>query len=512
MTIYIERALCVPRDRLINADTRKRVKKENKKRSFRYDFAADTVFVKKYAADSEKITLAACVDFVTGLQRNKARVKGGLFFFTPNLKFNREPHVLPGPADLSGSSSDNGGDRYSSVILYGAHEGISIYNEQLSTVRCKTVSAFVLSPDCLREFVSIGKRVLESPDPVAAAATASPLAQTLNDLAEATKASVYTPNEYTVGSELAVQDYIGVTEPYIPKSLARIEPEVVVDTESGTKGLQIDIPVIPKDQLPFVSLITPTFCNENMFFLSVLSFLNQNYPRDKIEWLIVDDTPDSYGKSVKEVIPREDDRIHHFQINTPKRIPLGKKLNIGISKARGDYIVHFFDSVYYPADSILYRVSTLLQEIANKSNKLVVGTSTVGCYHIVRKDSFTYREHDKDGNFTILQEPSLAYHKNVWNFRHFSELVVEDNHKNVLGLIWLKNMTHFLLDLPYQPVCTRILTDIDATKQNMAKFGGTLEHSISGSESSLYSSFPIQIKEGLNLIYQGVMRNQSRIN
>lgn len=494
MVIYIERALCVPRDRLINADTRKRVKKENKKRSFRYDFSADTVFVKKYAADPSKITLAACVDFVTSLQRNKARVKGGLLFFTPNLKFNREPHVLPGPADLGESQE------YSSVILYGAHKSISVYNEQLSTVRCKTVSAFVLSPSYIREFVSIAKRILESP-----LNETNPLAQTLNELSEAVKVPVYTPNEYTVGSELAVQDYIGVSDSYTPTSLARIEP-VLVETESGAKGLQIDIPVIPKDQLPFVSLITPTFCNDNMFFLSVLSFLNQNYPRDKIEWLIVDDTPESYGKSVKEVIPREDDRIHHFQINTPKRIPLGKKLNIGISKARGDYIVHFFDSVYYPADSVLYRVSTLLQEITNKSNKLVVGTSTVGCYHIVRKDSFTYREHDKDGNFTILQEASLAYHKNVWNFRHFSELVVEDNHKNVLGLIWLKNMTHFLLDLPYQPVCTRILTDIDATKQNMAKFGGALDHSSNG---DLYSSFPLQIKEGLNLIYQGVMRDSN---
>jgi len=506
----IERALSIPYNALITSENRKAAKKANKKRKFSYDFSTPTVFIKQYASDHLKIQLAACVDFCISLKRNNVRLhlrdQGLILFFTWNLKFNRGPHTL-----FSGTDTDS--LNYSSLLLSGSPKSIAVHNENVSKIQCRTVNAFMLSNKYISKFITIGKRVLVAP---AEKTEESCLAQTLNLLATETDTCTFTENQNVIGSEMYIQDFVGtLSDPFKVTHIQAIKPNVNPETGSTYIDIPALLPVLTdstESEVPFVSLITPTFCNENLFFLTVMSFLAQTYPADRLEWLIIDDTPEAYGKSVKDILPREDDRIHHFQINTPKRIPLGKKLNIGIGKAKGDYIVHFFDSVYYPPESVMYRMATILDQIKQETNKFVVGSTSVGCYNILRKDSFTYSEYDLHKVHNVFQEASLAYPKNLWMYKHFSELIVEDNTKNVLSITWLKDLHHFMLDLPFTPVCVKLLTDLDASGASMAKFGktvsGTGNNGTNGSTGStcLYDSFPSQIKESILLIYQGLMR------
>ncbi len=54
-----------------------------------------------------------------------------------------------------------------------------------------------------------------------------------------------------------------------------------------------------KNIQPFVSICTPTF-NRRPFFESIIKCINhQTYPKDKMEWVIIDDGTDKIEELVK---------------------------------------------------------------------------------------------------------------------------------------------------------------------------------------------------------------------
>ena len=56
--------------------------------------------------------------------------------------------------------------------------------------------------------------------------------------------------------------------------------------------------------LPLVSVCTPTF-NRRTFILNMFEcFRTQDYPKSKIEWIIVDDGTDKIGDLIKADIPQ----------------------------------------------------------------------------------------------------------------------------------------------------------------------------------------------------------------
>ena len=46
---------------------------------------------------------------------------------------------------------------------------------------------------------------------------------------------------------------------------------------------------IYEEELPRVSIITPTYNKRKFFKLAIRNFQKADYPKDKIEWIIVDD-------------------------------------------------------------------------------------------------------------------------------------------------------------------------------------------------------------------------------
>ena len=73
-----------------------------------------------------------------------------------------------------------------------------------------------------------------------------------------------------------------------------------------------------KNDLPFVSVCTPTFNRRPFWPMCIKNFLNQDYPADKMEWIIIDDGTDSIEDLVK-AIPQ----VKYFKYDT--KMPLGKK-------------------------------------------------------------------------------------------------------------------------------------------------------------------------------------------
>jgi len=104
--------------------------------------------------------------------------------------------------------------------------------------------------------------------------------------------------------------------------------------------------------LPFVSICTPTF-NRRPFIPMILQcFDQQTYPKDKMEWIIVDDGSDKIEDLVKN-----HPQIKYFKYD--KKMTLGRKRNIMHQKSKGSIIVYMDDDDYYPPERVSHAVETL---------------------------------------------------------------------------------------------------------------------------------------------------------
>jgi glycosyltransferase involved in cell wall biosynthesis len=137
---------------------------------------------------------------------------------------------------------------------------------------------------------------------------------------------------------------------------------------------------LPKlSKKPFVSICTPTF-NRRPFINAMLKcFEHQTYPKDKMEWIIIDDGTDKIEDLVKHI-----PQIKYFKYDD--KLTLGKKRNIAHSKCTGEVIVYMDDDDYYPPERVSHAVETL----RNNPKALCAGSSEMHIYfkHILQMYKF----------------------------------------------------------------------------------------------------------------------------
>jgi len=206
-------------------------------------------------------------------------------------------------------------------------------------------------------------------------------------------------------------------------------------------------------ELPNISIITPIYNKQNFFKLALHNFNSINYPSEKLEWIILDDSDDN---SIKDMLPN-DKRIRYYyytkedikqlyelfiqnynekkkaykELNKKQkkghkyklrdehkkffkgnRIPLGMKRNLGVSYATYDIIIHMDDDDLYNSSNIETRVKKLL--LSKKEGIECIGCSKIGCFHISKMISIIYEPKESYGSAKKICCSSLAYTKNFW--------------------------------------------------------------------------------------------------
>jgi glycosyltransferase involved in cell wall biosynthesis len=126
-----------------------------------------------------------------------------------------------------------------------------------------------------------------------------------------------------------------------------------------------------KQELPMVSVCTPTF-NRRPFIQNMFNcFINQDYPKHLIEWIIVDDGTDKIKDLVlASGIPQ----IRYFEV--PNKMSLGAKRNYMHTFVRGSIIVYMDDDDYYPPE----RISHAVERLQSKPEALCAGSSEIYIY------------------------------------------------------------------------------------------------------------------------------------
>ena len=216
---------------------------------------------------------------------------------------------------------------------------------------------------------------------------------------------------------------------YIPTKIKEAETEITKDDNYILKSIEID-----EKELPYVSIITPTRNRRKLFSIAVRNYLEFNYPRDKLEWIIIDDGEED----IKDMLPNNDRNIYYYQIENNKednKIPIGKKRNIGIEKSKYQYIIFMDDDDYYTPESILARIKTMI-----KYNVRCVGCQTVGNYDLIHNHSRIASNGEE-----YLCEASLAFHKSFWEERQF-----RNNDKFGEYRYFLHHRQHECISIPFQ--------------------------------------------------------------
>jgi hypothetical protein len=154
-----------------------------------------------------------------------------------------------------------------------------------------------------------------------------------------------------------------------------------------------------KKYYPLVSVCTPTF-NRRPFIPTMFQcFKNQTYPKDRIEWIIVDDGTDK----IQDLI-RESGISQIKYVSVEKKMYLGAKRNLMHSHCKGSIIVYMDDDDYYPPDRIEHAVERLLDNPA----AMCAGSSEIYIYfkHIKRMIQFGpyQKNHATAGTFAFRAE------------------------------------------------------------------------------------------------------------
>jgi len=124
-----------------------------------------------------------------------------------------------------------------------------------------------------------------------------------------------------------------------------------------------------KNIKPFISICTPTYNRRPFIPYLIKCFLSQDYPLDKIEWIIIDDGTDKIGDLVSHI-----PQVKYYSL--AEKMKLGAKRNLMHTKCIGSIIVYMDDDDYYPPDRVSHAVETL----RNNPSALCAGSSGLHVY------------------------------------------------------------------------------------------------------------------------------------
>jgi glycosyltransferase involved in cell wall biosynthesis len=175
------------------------------------------------------------------------------------------------------------------------------------------------------------------------------------------------------------------------------------------------------ETFPFVSICTPTFNRRPFIPFMIKCFEQQTYPKDRIEWIIIDDGTDPIEELVKNI-----PQVKYFYYR--EKMILGKKRNLMHTKCSGDIIIYMDDDDYYPPERISHAVQTLI----DNPTYLIAGSSEMYIYFDSKKRIYRCG-------------PYKEYHSTAATFAFRKELLLETSFNNENALAeekhFLKNYT-----------------------------------------------------------------------
>jgi len=185
------------------------------------------------------------------------------------------------------------------------------------------------------------------------------------------------------------------------------EPEYEI---TPNKEFILKLPKFKYEDLPHVSIVTVTYNRKHLFPMALRNWELFEYPRDKLEWIIVDDSPDDKS-DLTDLLPKIP-QVKYYRLKTTGRLSIGQKRNFGVDKSSYSYIAFMDDDDYYYPLSIYARIGLLLKYPKYD----LVGVTKLDIYDI--NNEFCARI---DSKCPYISEASMAFKKSFWQEQKFPD-------------------------------------------------------------------------------------------
>lgn len=189
------------------------------------------------------------------------------------------------------------------------------------------------------------------------------------------------------------------------------EKEIGPGPGSGATKIKLNLPKINDHEFPTVSVVVPTYNRPEFFELIMRNWESINYPREKLELIICDDSP----KVKKPLITNN--QIKYIVLS--KKVSIGEKRNILCNAAKNEYIVHMDDDDWYPSESVACRIRILLEFQKKIKKDACFGCTKVLCIDLISNQTFEAFDSSVEGLPATVSESTLAYSKNYWKNQLF---------------------------------------------------------------------------------------------
>jgi hypothetical protein len=179
------------------------------------------------------------------------------------------------------------------------------------------------------------------------------------------------------------------------------------------------------EELPSISVVTLLYNRRKFVDLAIHNLLATDYPKHKIEWVVVEDSDITEEQAADKVLKfgRESAPLSVSYIPVPSTFKIknsiGMKRNTGIMRSQNEIIIFMDDDDHYPPSSFRRRVSTLL---THSWKPAAVVCSTIACYDLIHGISYV---NTPPWNLPLKQrvsEATLCFHKIWWAAKEFPEI------------------------------------------------------------------------------------------
>jgi len=158
-----------------------------------------------------------------------------------------------------------------------------------------------------------------------------------------------------------------------------------------------------QSEKPFVSVVTPTWQRAAFLPYLLYMFRYQDYPADRRELIILDDSPASHLAIINALTNNQPERYNIRYIHHPERLRLGKKRNMLNALATGEYIVCMDDDDFYPADKLSWTI-----EMMQRHGALISGSDQIPVWYSHINRVFKTRRFGKQH----ILNGTFCYHRN----------------------------------------------------------------------------------------------------
>jgi len=213
------------------------------------------------------------------------------------------------------------------------------------------------------------------------------------------------------------------------------------------KGVHHCPPILHIEDCPAISIVTPTYNRRKMIEIAFHNLMATDYPKDKIEWVVVEDNEDSTAMS--------SELIMNFQVNNPEiqvkyipiqgRMSIGMKRNVGIENSKNEIVLFMDDDDHYPVTSFRRRVAWLTKG-SRFANIQIAACTTIALYDLVRGVSAVNVPPLGLGFGKRISEATLTFRKSAWLERPFEDVSISE------GEAWLLGREEQCIELPPQQI------------------------------------------------------------